>query len=650
MKNHQHAGQVYLRDIPLQEAWERFRTALERYALWQPLPGEEIPLEEALGRVTAAPVWALISSPHYHAAAMDGYAIQAASTAGASDRNPVLLGLGTQAADVDTGDPLPAWADAVIPIEHVQLVGKAIRVRAGVPPWSDVRPMGEDMVASELVIPEGQILRPVDLGAIAGAGHTHVLVRRRPRVAIIPTGDEIIPRGATPEPGRIIEYNSLVLGAQVARWGGEALRRPIQPDDPQTLRQAVLAAAEQCDLVLVNAGSSAGADDHTANVVSSLGELLVHGVAVRPGHPVILGLIRAPSKEKAPTPVIGVPGYPVSAALTGEIFVEPLLARWLGRTPLERPTIQAHLTRKVHSSLGDDEYLRVTVGEVSGRTIAAPLARGAGVLTSLVRADGIVVIPAGTQGLQAGAEVEVRLYRSPAEIKRTIIALGSHDLTLDLMAQDLAPRGRRLVSGNVGSLGGLIALRRGEAHLAGCHLLDPESGEYNLRYIREQLPNTALRVLALVEREQGLIVAPGNPLSITGIADLQRKEVSFVNRQHGAGTRLLLDYQLEKLGIDPDRVRGYDREMYTHLTVAAGVASGSADCGLGIRAAAAALSLDFVPLFEERYDLVIPEAFYGHEKLAPLLDLLHQDSFRTAVERLPGYKADRMGEQIARFT
>jgi putative molybdopterin biosynthesis protein len=646
---------IYLHDIPLDKAWGILIESLEAVGLWKPLEVEKIPLEGALRRVTAEPVWARISSPHYHAAAMDGFALRAADTSGASDRTPLTLQIDLDARYVDTGDPMPEWADAVMPIENVEPVAeageRAIRIRAALAPWTHVRAMGEDMVATELVVPAGHELRPVDLGAIAGSGHHTVHVWRRPRVAIIPTGTELVSIGSEVEPGETIEYNSLVLAAQVETWGGQATRFPSQPDDFERICEAVSEATADHDLILVNAGSSAGSEDYTAKVVASLGKLLVHGVAVRPGHPVVLGLLRRMPEKEGPSnalvPVIGVPGYPVSAALTGEIFVEPLLARWLGRPPQKLQTIEATLTRKVRSSLGDDEYLRVTVGRVGERMIAAPLSRGAGVITSLVRADGIVLIPAGVQGLQTGETVTVRLYRSLADVERTILVLGSHDLTIDLMAQFLSQHGSRLSSANLGSLGGLVSLRRGEAHLAGSHLLDPESGEYNLTYIEKYLPDVHVLVVGYVMREQGLIVSPGNPKGLKGLADLVKDGVSFINRQRGAGTRILLDYHLGELGVESNDILGYNREEYTHLAVAAAVSSEAVDCGLGIRAAADALKLDFIPLYNEQYDLVIPNEHYESPKLAPLLKLLHNTEFRQAVDALAGYDTAPMGEIIA---
>lgn len=648
---------VYLHDIPLAEALARLEAALRAADRWRVLGVEEIPLDEAVvGRTLAEDVWAKISSPHYHAAAMDGFAVRSAETQGAMPNSPVSLTLGPQAAYVDTGDPLPAWADAVVPIENIEpldQMGKpsadprrpqAFRLRAAVTPWSHVRPLGEDIVATQLVLPAGHVLRPVDLGAIAACGHVSLRVARPPRVAVIPTGSELVPLGQPVKPGDIIEYNSLVLAAQVNLWGGQANRFPITPDQFGAICQRVSEAARDHDLVLLNAGSSAGSEDFSARVVETRGELLVHGVAVRPGHPVILGMIRSPG---GPVPIIGVPGYPVSAALTGEIFVEPILARWLGRRAAEPITLAARLTRKITSPPGDDDFIRVAIGRVGDQVLAAPLARGAGVITSLVRADGLALLPRGSQGLPAGAEVSVRLYRSPAEIDRTVFAIGSHDITLDLLAQFLAARDRRLVSANVGSQGGLVALQRGEAHLAGSHLLDPESGEYNLKFIPQYLRDVPVKLLALVGRQQGLLVCKGNPKQIGSLKDLARPDVTFVNRQRGAGTRVLLDYALGKLGLDPEAIRGYRQEEYTHLAVAAAVASGRADCGLGIAAAAQALELDFIPLYQERYDLVIPAKYYESPLLSPLFQILDDPLFRRAVAALPGYDVQPMGTLIA---
>jgi putative molybdopterin biosynthesis protein len=641
----------YLHDIPLEQAQARWEQALRQASLWGPLGQEEIPLEHALGRVTAEPVWARTSSPNTTCAAMDGYAVVSTATHLATDRRPVRLAVGREAEYVDTGDPLPLWADAVVPIEVVETetgIAEMIVLRNPVPPWSNLRPVAEDIAATELVLPSRHLLRPVDLGALASAGITRVVVFRRPRVAVLPTGDELVPVGQPAKPGEIIESNSLVLAGQVETWGGVPQRLPISPDNLQALQEAVRGAAADSDLILINAGSSAGSEDHTADVIRSMGRVLVHGVAVRPGHPVILGVLESvgESSQLRVIPVIGVPGFPVSAALTGEIFVRPLLALWGGRRDEPAPSVQAFLTRKVHTSGGDDEYLRVAVARVGERLLATPLSRGAGVITSLVRADGFVIIPRGTQGHEPGEPVFVHLNTRAADLDRTILALGSHDLTLDLLADRLAQRGRRLISANLGSLGGLLALARGEAHFGGCHLLDPATGEYNVSYVRKYLPNRPAILLGFVRRTQGLLVAPGNPKRVVGLADLASGDVKFVNRQRGAGTRLLLDHLLSREGIDSATICGYAQETYTHLAVAATVASGQADCGLGVEAAAHQFGLEFIPLAEERYDLIVPEEHYRSEALAPLLETLHDSALTNAIRELPGYSLPDIGKVI----
>lgn len=685
---------VYLHDIPLDQAQAQIEQALQDAELSVMLAPETIPLDEhAIGRILATPIWAKLSSPHYHASAMDGFALRAADTTAATLTNPIDLAYGTQTEYIDTGDPLPDWANCVLQIENTEPLDASrepssearrpafIRIREALPPWKNVRPMGEDMVATQLVLPAGHTLRPVDLGAIAGSGHHAITVARKPRVAILPTGTELKPIGQPVERGDIIEYNSLVMAAQINQWGGIATRFPITADNFEAIQARVAEAARDHDLILLNAGSSAGSEDFSAEVIASLGEVKFHGVAVRPGHPVIFGMVGSqigneelgignwesegianeqwsivnnqpdtPISQSPisnpPIPIIGVPGYPVSAALTGEIFVKPILERWLGIGSQPFVTVEATLTRKMASPSGDDDYVRVAVGQVGERTLAAPLSRGAGVISSLVRADGLVVVPAGSQGLDAGSRVTVNLLRSKASIDKTILAIGSHDLTLDLLAQFLSQHNRRLASANVGSLAGLIALRRGEAHLAGAHLLDPETGTYNQSYINRYLPNTPAQRIGLVQRSQGLIVAKGNPKGIGGLGALARDDVRFVNRQRGAGTRVLLDYWLEKEGIDSGSIAGYEQEEFTHLAVAASVQSGRADAGLGIAAAATALDLNFVPLFNEQYELIVPRAFMTSPLLQPLFECLQDQAFRQAVAKLRGYDVSIMGRGL----
>jgi putative molybdopterin biosynthesis protein len=574
---------------------------------------------------------------------MDGVAVRARETIGATETAPLCLKVGEQAVWVDTGDPMPPGFDAVIMIEVIhQVDASTIEIQAPVAPYQHVRPLGEDIVATELVLPGSHRLRPQDLAACAAAGLTTVAVRKPPHVAVIPTGTELVPIGTEPRPGDIVEFNSLMLGAMIAEWGGRATRWSAIPDDYERLKHTILAAVAVSDIVVINAGSSAGSEDYTARAVADLGQLVVHGVAVRPGHPVVLGVVRQ-------KPVVGIPGYPVSAALTCELFIKPLIEHQLGLPPSVRPRITAHISRKVLSPTGEDEYLRVRLGRVGTKMVATPMQRGAGVIMSLVRADGLVIIPRFSEGVDAGQEVTVELLRSPESLDSTIVAIGSHDLTLDLLASELrrAHPNLTLTSSNVGSLGGLLALQRGETHVAGSHLLDEATGEYNLAFVRRYVPGRALVVVNLVHRIQGFIVPPGNPRSITTLADLTRDGITFVNRQRGSGTRVLLDYLLKQQDIATAHIAGYEREEFTHLAVAAAVAGGRVDVGLGVLSAARALGMDFVELRSEQYDLVIPREFYHSELLQPLLALIRSQALQQQVVALGGYDVSTMGEVIA---
>jgi len=665
--------EIYLENTPLHEALTKWLKKLYYEEAAKPLSGEKIKVIDSLERVTSCAVTAKISSPFYHSSAMDGYAVRFTDTFGASERTPKRLELGEQAVYVDTGEPIPDGFNAVIMIEDVNIVRKQqsivnsqqslvktsdqcpmtndqsanslqeyIEIIASVTPWQHVRVIGDDIVATELILPENHRVRPVDLGAMLAGGHVDVMVRRKPKVVIIPTGTEIVEPGAALRKGDIIEYNSRILGGLVSEWGGEPVRFRIIPDSLEELKKAILDAHNKGDLIIINAGSSAGSEDFTAKAISELGEVILHGVSIKPGKPVILGWVKG-------KPVLGIPGYPVSAYITFSLFAKPLIYKWQGLEVEEPEILKAKISRQVASTPGQEEFLRVKVGKVGDNFIATPVSRGAGVLMSLVRADGFVRIPAMSEGLGAGTEIDVELMRSKGDIENTIVCIGSHDNALDLLANILKKRYPRLSlsSAHVGSMGGLMALKRGEAHMAGTHLLDEETGEYNITFIKRLLSDKKILLINLVYREQGLLVPKGNPKNIKGFEALTRNDVVFVNRQSGAGTRLLTDKCLRELNINPEDVKGYEREEYTHMGVASAVLTGIADTGLAILASARALNLDFVPVAKERYDLAIPREFFETEMLQYLLKIIREDTeFRTLVKSLGGYDISDMGKVV----
>ena len=633
----------FLSNTPLAEALRTYNAALTAVNIGGPLPGERIAVGEALGRVTSEAVIAKVSSPFYHSAAMDGYAVRFIDTFGASETRPKRLAVPAQAVAVDTGDPLPDGFDAVIMIEDVEKVAEGIEILKAATHWQHVRLVGEDIVATELIIPENHVVRPVDMAAMLASGNTTVMVRKKPKIAVIPTGTELVEPGSDLKKGDIIDFNSTMLAAMAAESGAEPSRVPIVKDDAALLRQSILSAVGANDLVVINAGSSAGREDFTAPVLSEIGTVHIHGVSIKPGKPVILAVVQG-------KPVIGIPGYPVSAALTFGLFVKPILYFLQGRVAPPAETIVAKLSRQVASTLGSEEFLRVKLGSVSGNLIATPVTRGAGALMSLVRADGIIRIPAESEGIAGGHAVTAELLRQRHEIANTIVCIGSHDNALDVLANHLKKKHpeQSLSSAHVGSMGGLLALQRGEAHLAGTHLLDEETGEYNVSTIRKHLGGRKVILVNLVHRTQGFIVPKGNPKGIRGFGDLTRGDVVFVNRQAGAGTRLLTDLHLKRLRIDPQNVKGYHHEEFTHMAVAAAVLSGAADTGLAVLSAAQALGLDFIPVAKERYDLAILEEYYDTPLLRALLSIIREDrAFRDQIVAMGGYDVSDMGKLIA---
>lgn len=639
-----HKQKKYLDNQPLAEATRKYDDALASAGIGSPLEGERVPVADALGRVTSEAVIAELSSPFYHSAAMDGYAVRYLGTFGAAETRPKRLPVPAQAVAVDTGDPLPDGFDAVVMIEDVEKVSEAeIEILKPATPWQHVRLVGEDIVATELIIPENHMIRPADMAAMIASGHTTVAVRRRPVVAVVPTGTELVEPGSALKKGDIIDFNSTMLAAMASECGARAVRKNIVKDDAVLLGKTISDALGEADLVVINAGSSAGREDFTADVIRELGAVVVHGVNIKPGKPVILGIVQG-------KPVIGIPGYPVSAALTFNLFVKPLLYRLLGTGTPAFGALSAKLSRQVASSLGQEEFIRVKLGRVDDSMIATPVTRGAGALMSLVRADGVIRVPASSEGIGAGHDVHVELLRPAQDVENTIVCIGSHDNALDVLGNHIKRNYPRftLSSAHVGSMGGLLALKRGEAHLAGTHLLDEETGEYNVSYVRKLLPGANIALVNLVYRTQGFIVPPGNPKGIRGFEDLTRGDVTFVNRQAGAGTRLLTDLYLKRLGVDPITVKGYDHEEFTHMAVAAAVLSNAADTGLAVLSAAQALGLDFVPVAQERYDLAIPLKFIDTPMLKALLAVIREDrEFRERIIAMGGYDVSDMGTVVA---
>ena len=630
---------LYLKTTPVEEALDKYILAIDDSTAFD-LEIESVSTYDALGRITAEALFAKCSSPMFNAAAMDGVAVVASQTKYATEREPLQLTLDKDYRIVDTGDPIKAPYDAVIMVEDViEVDDEHIKIMESVPGWQHVRPIGEDIVAGEMILPSSHEIRAVDIGVLLAGGILEIPVLAKPRVGIIPTGTEIIKPYDNPKEGDIIDSNSGMFAGLATEQGCLPKIYDIVPDIYDEIKETISKALEENDIVVVNAGSSAGTEDYTASILAEMGQVIIHGVAMKPGKPVILAIVQG-------KPVIGLPGYPVSAYLAFDTFVTPVIKKMLKAPAKSKNVVKATLAKRLISSLKHREYVRVKVGYVGGKLVASPLARGAGAAMSLVKADGFCIIPQNSEGVEAGEEVEIVLCKSPEDIENTLVSIGSHDMTLDIIGDLMANKypGMRFTSTHVGSMAGLMALQRHETAIAPTHLLDMETGEYNVSYLKQIFPGEEMALIKGLDRIQGIMVKKGNPLAIKGVEDLVRAR--YVNRQRGAGTRVLLDYKLKQVGISPSQIDGYDKEAATHMAVAAAVSSDEIDAGMGIKPAADAMGLDFIEVGVEEYDFAIRKADLDNPKVKALIEILKSETFHSRLDEMGGYGYHQTGKII----
>lgn len=629
----------HLDNVPLAKARKKYFKLLQDKG-YEP-ETEIIPVWNACERVTAYPVYARISTPHYVTSAMDGVAVRAEDSIGATETTPVTL-TADQYFVVDTGDPIPETCDAVIMVEDVAINNDAsMTIHKSAVPWQHIRQVGEDLCAGEMILPSHTAISPSAIGALIAAGVVRVEVIRKPKVGIIPSGDKIIAPNSDPESGEILELSGAIFSAMLRSWGADACIYPIIPEKFDEIKATLEKAITECDLVILNAGLSTSDKNYSARAIEEVGEVLYHGIAIKPGKPTTLGY-------KGSKPLLGVPGYPVSGIIVIEQFLKPLIDYWL-KVPIEPLQYEkANLTRTVASSLNYEEYIRVRMGYVNEKLMASPLSRGSGVVSSFVKADGILEVPQELEGYEAGSQINVRLLSPIQKLKNTLFIIGSHDPLLDELADMLHVANNELYisSSHVGSMGGIMAIRRGEAHAAGCHLLDTATGIYNISFIKKYFPKGGVRLIRCVGRQQGLVVAKGNPLGIETFSDIAKKDIRYINRQKGSGTRVLADYMCNSNNLSAATIRGYDREVFTHSLVAAQIACGSADVGMGIYSAAKIYGLDFIPLCIEEYDLIVPDYAWNTSRVQEMLTVLKSEAFRDKVLSMGGYTVENPGEII----
>lgn len=625
----------YLDNIPLEEATEKLLNEMKRAGTTYKT--EKIPTARANGRVTAYAQYAKRCSPHYCACAMDGIALKAALTASANEATPVII-KSDDFVRVDTGDVLPENCDCVVMIEEViENEDGSVKLYSSCAPWSNVRQVGEDVCMGDMIVPSFTKITPAVIGALLAGGVTKVQVVKKPVFGIIPTGDEIVSVESELSDGDIPEFNSAVFSAMLEDFGAEAKVFPIVPDKKEIIKNTVMSAAESCNGIIVIAGSSAGRDDYTASVLSECGTLLVHGIAIKPGKPAVLGMIGA-------KPFIGVPGYPVSGIIVMEEIVKKVVAKLTKNEITEDDEISVTVSRKMTSSLKYNEFIRCRAAKVGKKTVAVPMNRGAGIVTGFAKASGMIKIPQNQEGYDAGTAISMRPLKSKNEIENSVCIIGSHDPLIDEVADMLlrADKPTPVVSAHVGSMGGIMALRNREAHLGGIHLLDVNTGKYNKSFIKKYFKPEEVTLIRGVKRLQGLMVAKDNPLNIKNVKDLTH--ISYVNRQKGSGTRILIDFLLNKNNISPDEIYGYTREEYTHTAVAAAIASGGADAGLGIYSAAKTYDLDFIPLWDEEYDFLALTETLDDKNVSEFIRTLKSDEFKKRLSEMGGYDCDNSGE------
>ena len=626
---------LYLKTKSVEEAFIAYKNALKEKECLTNLI-EDVFVENSLGRVTASAIFAVNNSPLFNASAMDGICVESKKTKNASEERPLVLKLGIDYKIVDTGDSIKSPFDAVIMAEDViEIDDETVKITSPVSGWENIRPIGEDIVSGEMILPSNHKITPIDIGALIAGGILNIKCFKKRSVGIIPTGDEIIAPSTNIKDGDIIDSNSYMIKALVDDAGGIGKRYDIVKDKYDDIKSAILKSINENDITIINAGSSAGTEDFTVNVLGEIGEVVVHGVSIKPGKPVILAIVNN-------KPVIGLPGYPLSAYLTFNLFVKPILLN----ENEEEEIITAISSKRIVSSLKFREYVRVKLGKIDNKYIASPLNRGAASQMSMVRADGILIIPQNSEGIEAGESCEIKLLKNKKSLDNTLLSIGSHDILMDIVS-DLMSKNYNdvsLSSTHVGSMGGLLALKRKETTIAPTHLLSEKNGVYNIEAIEEIFGKGQISLIKGFDRIQGIMVKKGNPLNIKSIEDI--KKYKFVNRQRGAGTRVLFDYKLKQLGIDPKEIDGYDKEVSTHMAVAASVASMDIDCGLGVKSAADSMGLDFIEIGIEEYDFAIYTKDLEDTKVKKFIETIKSDELKRQLDKLGGYGYSHLGDII----
>lgn len=593
---------------------------------------EMVNVKETLGRVTFRSVFAHVSSPSYNASAMDGVAIKAVSAITANETNPVTLNK-NDFEYINTGNILPNRFDTVVMIEdvHVNKDG-SIKLYKSFRTYENVRPIGEDITKGDLVLPIHHQIRPIDISALISAGIEEIEVIKKIKVAIIPTGDEIVQNISNMKKGHIQDSNSYYVKNELDLLHVESIILPIQRDEFDILEETFINASKEYDLLLIGAGSSAGSKDYVKAIVEQNGTVFAHGINIKPGKPTVIG-------EVGNTPLIGMPGYPVSTYITFEKVVKPLISLMMNLKLTPFKQVKARLTQRVYSSLKNHEFVRVALSKVDNELVAIPLNRKAGVTMSVVKANGVLTIPKNSEGYDASTKVIVDIIHETS-FDDSIVVIGSHDILFDHLVDTLSECGISIISTHTGSMGGVLSIRRNECHIAPVHILHID-GTYNKQLIPTYLNNDYVLIKG-IKRTQGLYVKKGNPKNIKELKDI--KNYNYVNRQRGSGTRVLLDYLLKMNQINSNDINGYDFELATHILVAESVKDDRFDVGMGIKSVSEYTGVDFIEIAQESYDFIVKKSFTKTKKFKLFIKALQNKDLQSKLKQLGGYDFTDVGE------
>ncbi len=591
-----------------------------------------------IDKVLSKSIYSKNSQPFYNQSAMDGIAVIVENIDDVYEDNPQVLEINKDYVYVDTGDHIYNPYNAVIMIEDiVELDDNRVKINSKPTMWQHVRNVGEDFAFKELLFTKGHIIRDIDIPLLIGAGYSDVHVYKPLSSNIIPTGDEIVSNHSDLMVNKILDTNSHMFSAMLKEYSDTTIHGVVK-DDLETLKTTVLASTKEHDITVIGAGSSAGRDDYSYTAIKELGRVLFHGVAIKPGKPVCIGIVN----KKL---VICIPGYPVSAYFVIKKLLIPLIKSITHRPSDLTNTIKATLTSTIYSSLQYEEFVRVKLGKINNKIVATPLKRGAGILSSISQADGILTIPKSLEGYNSSSIVDVELLNN-SNLNNSLVAIGSHDVTVDIIKEQLQLNNITLSSTHLGSMGGIFSLLKEECHIAPIHLLDEQTGEYNVSFINKYFKDKEMVLIKGIKRKQGLIHKKDTKFSINTIKDIASNDLLFINRQRGSGTRILLDYLLSTESIDKEAIKGYNIEMNTHSMLANSIANGYGDVALSIQSVANAYDLEFKFIANEDYDFLIYKDSLQLDIIKSFIKVLKSETFKNKVLEYGGYEVDNIGELV----